>query len=104
MHLENGGLLTWRYKHIHDFLMRHFFDVHFYYFIMYFKDIYYVVMIFGRIHTRKWDPEILFPNGMGWRAQAMAPWDIFCPIDFKFFGKQAVGEMNYPLNKMILIR
>ena len=23
MHLENGGLLTWRYKHIHDFLMMH---------------------------------------------------------------------------------
>ena len=25
-------------------------------------------MIFGRMHTRKWDPGILFPNGMGWRA------------------------------------
>ena len=61
-------------------------------------------MIFGRIHTRKWDPEILFPNGMGWRAQAMAPWDIFCPIDFKFFGKQAEWEMDSPLDKVILIR
>ena len=25
-------------------------------------------MMFGRMHTPKWDPRILFPNGMGWRA------------------------------------
>ena len=67
MHLENGGLLTWRYKHFHDYLMRHLRDVHFYYVVMYFDDIYYVLMMFGRIHTRKWDLGILFPNGMGWR-------------------------------------
>ena len=24
--------------------------------------------MFEIIHTRKWDPKILFPNGMGWRA------------------------------------
>ena len=35
---------------------------------MYFDDIYYVLMMFGRIHTIKWDPRILFPNGMGWRV------------------------------------
>ena len=40
MHLENGALLTWRYKHFHDFLMRHLLDVHFYYVVMYFDDIY----------------------------------------------------------------
>ena len=34
MHLENGGLPTWRYKHIHDFLMRHLLYVHFYYVVM----------------------------------------------------------------------
>ena len=67
MHLENGVLLTWRYKHFHDFLMRHLLDVHFYYVVMYFDYIYYVLMMFGIIHTRKWDPIILFPNGMGWR-------------------------------------
>ena len=39
-----------------------------YIFIMYFDDIYYVIMMFGRMHTRKWDPGILFPNGMDWRA------------------------------------
>ena len=27
MHLENGGLLTWRYKNLHEFLMRHLLDV-----------------------------------------------------------------------------
>ena len=66
MHLENGSLLTGRYKHFHDFLVRHLLDAHFYYVVMYFDDIYYVLMMFGRIHTRKWDPGILFPNyGMG---------------------------------------
>ena len=34
MHLANGGILTWRYKHFHDFLMRHLLDVHFYYVVM----------------------------------------------------------------------
>ena len=68
MHLENGGLLTWRYKHFQDFLMRQLLDVHIYYVVMYFDDIYYVLMMFGIIHTRKWDPIILFPHGMGWRA------------------------------------
>ena len=65
MHLENGSLLTWRYKHFHDFLMLHLLDVSFYYVVMYFDDIYYVLMMFGRMHTIKWDPGTLFPNGMG---------------------------------------
>ena len=112
MHLANGGLLTWRYKHFHDFLMRHFLDVHFYYVIMYFDDIYYVLMMFGRMHTIKWDPLILFPNGMGWRALLIVgvqckQWDpeiVFSPIDSKFFGKQVVWEMDSPLNNFILIR
>ena len=60
MHLENGGLLTWKYKRFHDFLMRHLLDVHFNYVFMYFDDIYYVLMIFGIINTRKWNPYILF--------------------------------------------
>ena len=34
MHFENGSLLTWRYKHFHDFLVRHLLDVHFYYVVM----------------------------------------------------------------------
>ena len=31
-------------------------------------------------------------------------WIVFSPIDFKFFGKQEVWEMDSPLNKVILIR
>ena len=60
--------------------------------------IYYVIIMFGRIHTRKWDPRILFPNGMGWRELLIIgvqckQWDpsiVFSSIDFKLFGKQAV--------------
>ena len=45
------------------------------------------------IHTRKLDPIILFPNGMGWRALLIVgvqykQWDpgiVFSPIDFIFF-------------------
>ena len=68
--------------------------------------------MFERMHTRKWDPIILFPIGMGWRALLIIgvqckKWDpgiVFSPIDFKLFGKQAVWEMDSPLNKVILIR
>ena len=68
MHLENGSLLTGRYKNFHEFLVRNLLDVHFYYVVIYLDDIYYVLMMFGRMHKIKWDPRILFPNGMGWRA------------------------------------
>ena len=34
MYLANGILLTWRYKHFHDFLVRHFLDVHSYYVVI----------------------------------------------------------------------
>ena len=79
---------------------------------MYFDDIYYVLMMFGIMNTRKWDPGIIFPNGMGWRVLLIVgvqykQWDpmiVFSPIDFKFFGKQAVWETDSPLNKVILIR
>ena len=61
--------------------------------------------------TQKWDPVILFPNGMGWRELLIVgvqykQWDpriVFSPIDFIFLGKQAVWVMDYPLNKVILI-
>ena len=96
MYLANGSLLTGRYKHFHDFLVRNLLDVHYYYVVIYFDDIHYALMMFGWMHTRKWDPIILFPNGMGWRALLMVgvqrkQWDfgiVFTPIDFKFFGKQ----------------
>ena len=92
--------------------MRHLLDVHYYYVVIYFDDISYALMIFGRMHTRKWDPRILFPNGMGWRALLIVgvqskQWDpgiFFSPIDFTFFGKQAVWDIDFPLNKVMLIR
>ena len=69
-------------------------------------------MMFGRMHTRKWDPRILFPNGLGWRALLIVgvqykQWDpgiVISPIVFRFLGKQVVWEMDSPLNKVILIR
>ena len=69
-------------------------------------------MIFGRMHTRKWDPGILFSNGMGWRALLIIgvqcnQWDpgiVFSPIDLKFFGKQEVWEMDSTINKVTLLR
>ena len=50
--------------------------------------------------------------GMGWRALLIIgvhdkQWDlgiVFSPIDFKCFGKQAVWDMDSPLNKVIFIR
>ena len=112
MHLANGSLLTWRYKHFHGFLVRHVHDVHFYYVVMYFDDIYYVLMMIGIMNTRKWDLGVLFPNGMGWRALLIVgvqckQWElgmVFSPIDFKLFGKQVVLEMDSPFNKVMLIR
>ena len=82
------------------------------YVVMYFYDIYYVLMMFGRMHTIKWNTGIHFPIGMGWRALLIfgvqyKQWDpriIFSPIDFIFLGKQEVWEMDSPLNKVILIR
>ena len=39
--------------------------VMFYYVVMYFYDIYYVLMMFGKMYTKKWYLIILLPNGMG---------------------------------------
>ena len=70
------------------------------------------MMIFIRMHERKKNPRILFPNGMGWREllnvgvqyKQWNPRIVFSRIDFKFLGKQEVWEMDSPLNKVILIR
>ena len=64
------------------------------------------------MHTRKWDPIIFFPKGMGWKALLIVvvqykQWDpgiVFSRIDFNFFGKQEVWEMDSKINEVILIR
>ena len=53
MYLANGSLLTGRYKRFHDFLVRNLLDVHSYYVVIYFDNIYYALMMFGRMHRRK---------------------------------------------------
>ena len=60
MYLANGSLLTGRYKHFHDFLVRHFLDVHSYYVVIYFNDIYYALMIFGGMHIENGIQELSF--------------------------------------------
>ena len=81
--------------------MRHLLDVHIYYVVMYFDDIYYVLMMFGIIHTRKWDPIILFPHGMGWRALLIVgvqykQWDpgivFLVPLISNILGKKQYGR------------
>ena len=51
----HDDLLTWMYKHFHDSLMRYLLDVHLYYVVMYFHDIYFVLMMFERVQYQQWD-------------------------------------------------
>ena len=53
-----GDLLTWMYNHFHDSLMMYLLNVHLYDVFMYFHDLYFVLMIFGRVKYQKWDPGI----------------------------------------------
>ena len=63
--------------------MRYLLDVIFYDVVMYFHDLYFALMIFGRVQYRKWDPSIAW---------------------FQFLGQQAVWEIESPLEKMIVIK
>ena len=54
----HDDLLTWMYKHFHDSLMRNLLDVLFYDVVMYFHDLYFVLMMFGRVQYQQWDPGI----------------------------------------------
>ena len=51
----HGDLLTWIYKHSHDSLMRYLINVHLYDVVMYFHDLSFVPMMFGRVQYRQWD-------------------------------------------------
>ena len=54
----HGDLITWMYKHFHDSLMRYLLGVNLYGVFMYFHDIFFVLMMFGRVKDQKWDPGI----------------------------------------------
>ena len=54
----HDDILTWVYKNFHDYLMRYILDVHFYDVVMCFHDIYFVLMMFGRVQYQQWDPGI----------------------------------------------
>ena len=49
----HGDLLTWMYKHFHDSLMRYLLDVHLYDVVMYFDDLYFVLVMFGRVQYQQ---------------------------------------------------
>ena len=71
------------YKQFHDSLMRYRLGVHLYDVVMYFHDLYFVLMMFGRVNYKKWD------LGIAW---------------FQFLGQQAVGDIESPLEKVIAIK
>ena len=79
----HADLLTWMYKHFHDSLMRYLLDVHLYDVFMYFHDLYFVLMMFGRVQYKQWDLSIAW---------------------FQFWGQQEVGDIESPLVKFIVIR
>ena len=63
--------------------MRYLIDVQLYNVVMYFNDLYFVLMMFGRVQYKQWD------QGIVW---------------FQFWGKQAIGDIESPLEKVIVIR
>ena len=68
-------------------------------------------MMFGRMNRRKWDPGILFPNGMGCRALLIVgvqckKWDpgiVLVPLISIIWETIGMGDGS-PLNKVILTR
>ena len=83
MYGPHDDLLTWMYKHYHDPLMILLIYVQLYDVVIYFNDIYFVLIMFGRVKYKKWD------SGIAW---------------FQFWGQQAVGDIESPLEKVIVIR
>ena len=70
------------YKHFHDPLMMYLLDVQLYDIVVYFNDLYFVLMMFGGVQYKQWDP------GIAW---------------FQFWGQEAVRDIESPLEKVILI-
>ena len=82
MYGPDNDLLRKMYKHFHDSLKRYLIDVHCYDVFMHFHYLYFVLMMFGRVHYKKWDP------GIAW---------------FQFWGQQVVMEIESPLEKVSVI-
>ena len=55
MYVPHGDLLTWMYNHFHDYFMRYHLDVHLYDVLMYFHDLYFLLMMFERVQYQQWD-------------------------------------------------
>ena len=51
----HDDLLTWKYKHCHDPLMRYLIDVRLYDVVMYFNYLSFVLMMFVRVQYNQWD-------------------------------------------------
>ena len=51
--------------------------------VMYFNDLPFVLMMFGRVQYKQWDP---------------------CIAWFQFWGQQAIRDIESPLDNVILIR
>ena len=49
----HDDLLTWMYKNVHDSSMRYLLDVHLYDVVMYFHDLYFVLMMFVRVQYQQ---------------------------------------------------
>jgi len=56
----HGDLLTWMYTHFHDSLMRYLLSVHLHDVVMYFNELYFVLMMLGRVKYQQWD------SGISW--------------------------------------
>ena len=56
----HGDLLTWMYKHFHDSLMTDLIDVYLYEVVMYFHNLYFLLMMFGRVQWKQWDLGIVW--------------------------------------------
>ena len=80
---SHGDLLTQMYNNFPNSLMRYLLDLYLYYVVMYFHDLYFVLMMFGRMQYKQWGP------GIAW---------------FQFWEQQEIWEIESPLEKVIVIR
>ena len=56
----HDDLIAWMYTHFHDSLMRYLLSVHLHDVVMYFNELYFVLMMLGRVKYQQWD------SGISW--------------------------------------